>query len=71
MQIGKFDIGFWRNKRKNIVWGPLFEITQIGSQEKNCGCHIITIGPIAITWLGNECLFAGRAKPARSSIRRR
>lgn len=69
MQIKRLDIGFWRDKRKKIVWGAWFELTQIGKKGKNCGCHIITIGPIGIEWLGDECLFASRPKPRRAPRR--
>lgn len=68
MQIKRLDIGFWRNKRKKIVWGAWFEVTQIGRKNRNCGCHILTVGPLAITWMGDECLLASGPKP-RSSPR--
>jgi hypothetical protein len=71
MQIGRFGVGLWRNKKKKIVWTPLFEITQIGKKHENCGCHILTFGPICVEWLGDECLSAGRTKPRRAPSRRR
>ena len=51
MKIGRLDVGFWRKPDKTISWknGPEY-------CKGICGCHIWTLGPIAITWLSDECL---------------
>ena len=66
MQIGRFDIGFGRNKKKKIVWDVWFKI-----EHANCKCYILTLGFLYITWLGDECLLASRPKPTRTPRRRR
>ena len=54
MKIKRFDIGFWRKPSGRIAWTwPPFEY-----HNGICGCVLITIGPICITWIGDECLDA-------------
>jgi hypothetical protein len=50
MKIKRFDIGFWRRDGKIICCKPFFEYFKA-----DCGCYLLTIGPISITWLGDEC----------------
>lgn len=51
MKIHRLDVGFWRKPDSSISWKNAPEYLK-----GLCGCHIWTLGPIAITWLSDECL---------------
>lgn len=54
MRLGRLDIGLWKYERKMT----LKEWLEISYVKSLCGCHIITISKVCITWLSDECLKA-------------
>ncbi len=63
MQIKRLEIGFWRRDGKIVSCGwPHVEYTK-----GLCGCRLFSIGPLCITWLGDECLLASASKSTSTS----
>lgn len=56
MKIGRLDIGLWKYA-KNNRWTLRERYFEISHTKSLCGCHIVTISKICITWMGDECYF--------------
>jgi len=54
MKLGRLHIGLWRHPTGKIdfIW---FEILSPRNGGCFCGCWIVTLLGVAITWLSDEC----------------
>lgn len=48
MRLGRFEIGTWDQKDKNIIWFEYFS--------SSCKCKFLTICNILFIWYDRDCL---------------
>jgi hypothetical protein len=53
MQIKRLNVGFWRKEGKIVCAKPYLSF-----EKACCACYLLTLGPICVTWMGQECLDA-------------
>lgn len=58
MKLGRLDVGFWKYERE-----PFFEEWfEVSYNKALCGCHIVTVSRLCITWLVSDCYFESGEK---------